>query len=436
MRRLSSSPRIAFVDLLFHWPPKGGSWIDGFQVIHGLQARGARVALFCPDFQDFFPRGSIRGELPFEVRALPFNRLSYSAPTGRRRFSRAIEEFAPDLIVILDGGPMKNQLLTALGPERCILRFYAYELLCINQHYYRYHENRICDLGFLDHPAECERCWFRRMPMWGRAAQVLLSPKRHETKLHYSHEYISSLAFTPGYREQLRENLSRVGAAVVYNSTLADKLAPYCAKVEIIPAGVDSDVFHPGANMRRNGPARIFFPGRADDLLKGFEVLLAAGDLLERAGASFEILYTSATDHRATRGWLRNLGWKNQEELADLYREMDIVVAPSIWIEPFGITALEGMATGLPVVASNLGGLARSVLDGETGFLVRPNDPGELAAQMLRLIHDADLRARMGKAGRDRVLAEFTWDSILDFRYVPLVERVLDTLAGKVATMR
>lgn len=112
------------------------------------------------------------------------------------------------------------------------------------------------------------------------------------------------------------------------------------------------------------------------------------------------------------------------------------MVAPSIWIEPFGITALEGMATGLPVVASHLGGLARSVAEGQTGFLVRPNDPGDLVARLLQLIQDAGLRARMGEAGRSRVLAEFTWDSILDFKYVPLVERVLDTRAGKNASVR
>jgi glycosyltransferase involved in cell wall biosynthesis len=69
---------------------------------------------------------------------------------------------------------------------------------------------------------------------------------------------------------------------------------------------------------------------------------------------------------------------------------------------------LEAMACAVPVVSTNVGGPNETVVDGETGFLVPPRDPDALAQAVRRLLDDPDLRARMGRAGRARVLARFT----------------------------
>jgi starch synthase len=77
--------------------------------------------------------------------------------------------------------------------------------------------------------------------------------------------------------------------------------------------------------------------------------------------------------------------------------------------ELLGLVALEAMASGTPVVASRLGGLAEVVVDGETGFLVPPGDTGALGDRLARLVADRRLAARLGANARDHVLHRFTW---------------------------
>jgi glycosyltransferase involved in cell wall biosynthesis len=78
-------------------------------------------------------------------------------------------------------------------------------------------------------------------------------------------------------------------------------------------------------------------------------------------------------------------------------------VVPSVWREPFGLVALEAMAAARPVVASDIGGLSEIVAPGETGLLVAPGDAVQLTDAIARLLDDPALRARMGRAARERV---------------------------------
>ncbi len=89
------------------------------------------------------------------------------------------------------------------------------------------------------------------------------------------------------------------------------------------------------------------------------------------------------------------LGKRAQETLPDYYVAADVVVMPSLY-ESFGMVALEAMACGTPVVASQVGGLAYLVREGETGYLVPDRDPVELADRLSRLLSNAQLRAQMG----------------------------------------
>jgi glycosyltransferase involved in cell wall biosynthesis len=81
----------------------------------------------------------------------------------------------------------------------------------------------------------------------------------------------------------------------------------------------------------------------------------------------------------------------------------DIFVLPSL-DEGFGVAALEAMAAGLPVIASAVGGLCELVQNGETGWLVPPAAPAELAQRVRELIHDGLMREAIGIAGRQRAL--------------------------------
>ena len=97
-------------------------------------------------------------------------------------------------------------------------------------------------------------------------------------------------------------------------------------------------------------------------------------------------------------------GW--QENLPQVTAGWDIFVLPSL-DEGFGLAALEAMAAGLPVVASNVGGLPELVVDGQTGWLVPAADPDKLADCLKRLIADREMRQAMGAAGRRRAEQDF-----------------------------
>jgi len=97
-------------------------------------------------------------------------------------------------------------------------------------------------------------------------------------------------------------------------------------------------------------------------------------------------------------------------ELMPAYGRAGIFVFPSVWQEPFGIPIIEAMAAGLPVVTTNGGASSEIVVDGETGILVPRGDARSLAQALRTLLSDAELRVRMGQAGRARVARLFTWD--------------------------
>ena len=104
-------------------------------------------------------------------------------------------------------------------------------------------------------------------------------------------------------------------------------------------------------------------------------------------------------------------GFVPREELVRVLDEAAVVACPSRR-EGFGMTCLEAMAHGKPVVASAVGGLLDLVVDGETGLLVPPRDASALRAALERLLGDADLRRRLGVAARDRAAA-FEWSHIV-----------------------
>ena len=93
------------------------------------------------------------------------------------------------------------------------------------------------------------------------------------------------------------------------------------------------------------------------------------------------------------------------------YRWADVVLSTP-WYEPFGITPLEAAACGRPLVGHAVGGLLDSVIDGQTGRLVAPGDPSELAGVVRELLADPATRARMGAEGRRRALQRFDWSIV------------------------
>ncbi len=116
-----------------------------------------------------------------------------------------------------------------------------------------------------------------------------------------------------------------------------------------------------------------------------------------------------------------------QEKLPQLLTGWDLSVVPSL-CESFGAAALESSAMGVPVVASNVGGLPDTVLDGKTGVLVAPAQPHVLAEAVVSLLLDGPRRRTMAQTGREMVLRNYDWNTILD-QWVQSYERALLALS-------
>lgn len=105
-----------------------------------------------------------------------------------------------------------------------------------------------------------------------------------------------------------------------------------------------------------------------------------------------------------------------EDEIIVFYSGAEVFCAPSTY-EPFGIMNLEAMACETPVVSTKVGGIKDAVVDGETGILVAPERPDEIAEAVNKILADKDLAGKMGKNGRKRVEAAFSWKRIAEKTY-------------------
>jgi glycogen(starch) synthase len=110
-------------------------------------------------------------------------------------------------------------------------------------------------------------------------------------------------------------------------------------------------------------------------------------------------------------GRVRLAGHLNDRELKDLYSKAWVAAFPSSY-EPFGIVALEAMATGVPCIVGNTGGLREVVSAGETGLVVEPNNPIVLADAIARLISNPDRAEAMAARAKRVALSEYSWSDI------------------------
>lgn len=172
----------------------------------------------------------------------------------------------------------------------------------------------------------------------------------------------------------------------------------------------------PVVGSRDDRPPRILFVGLLTPR-KGVLDLLAASRLLRDRGIVHELWLLGGTPDEgpaaeaeiraALDGEARLLGTFPPEAMPARYAEADVFCLPSWW-EAMPLSVLEAMASGLPVVATDVGDVARAVLDGVTGRVVPSKNPQALADALEPLLGNSDLRHRMGAAGRARVTASFS----------------------------
>jgi glycosyltransferase involved in cell wall biosynthesis len=188
-------------------------------------------------------------------------------------------------------------------------------------------------------------------------------------------------------------------------------------RLTVVPVGVDHTVFRPYDDVVKK-KGRLMVTTSSDVPMKGLVPLLEAVAKL-RTERDIDLIVIGrprekgrvalAMERLGLNDIVTTISGVSDEALARLYGEAEIAVVPSLY-EGFSLPAIEAMSCGVPVIATTGGALPEVVgVSGETGLLVEPNSPDALVAAIARLLDDATLRERLGRAGRQRVIERFTW---------------------------
>jgi len=198
---------------------------------------------------------------------------------------------------------------------------------------------------------------------------------------------------------------------------IEDHLGIAASRVEVVPIGTDTDRFSPDPAHARV-PGRVVTTASADVPLKGLLPLIEAIAKV-RTERHVELVVVGSTrpgglaaeaiERYSLGGAVQFTGRVPDEELVHNLRSAELAVVPSLF-EGFSLPLVEAMACATAVVATTGGALPEVAgADGHAALLVPPGDPQALAAAIGRVLDDATLRARLGAAGRERVVDRFTW---------------------------
>lgn len=226
-----------------------------------------------------------------------------------------------------------------------------------------------------------------------------------------------------GFVDMQQEVAAQLPKVLTVSRCSADGLATEMGvprdRISVVPVGVDCAVFRPADGPRRAG--MILATASADSPLKGLVPLVEALAKVrtEHPHASLTIVGRPRLGSPTAQA-IEQLGLENAvtftgalepHQIVELYDQAEIAVVPSLY-EGFSLPAVEAMACAVPLVATTGGALPEVVgRDGDAALVVPPGDSSALAAAMSRLLTDADLRSRLGRAGRARVLERFTWSA-------------------------
>jgi glycosyltransferase involved in cell wall biosynthesis len=258
---------------------------------------------------------------------------------------------------------------------------------------------------------------------------------RRETNVFHVHDYMRPTQFYKFVFKILERRLSRLIGVSKFIAISLSKLGLPQGKIEWVLNGIVMEGLNRNQYSELSSAAGTSTDGTTtlpkDDKLesaakrehilsigivgqvgewKGHGDLVDALNLVKRAGCNFSFKIFGDGDPSyasALRRKISDYGLDSQVEWAGfvkdrhaIYSSMDLCVVPSKLFEPFGLVAAEAAAHGIPVIATNRGGLPEIVLDNQTGYLVEPGSPEQLAAKLGLLLDSESLRVRIGAAAR------------------------------------
>jgi len=223
-----------------------------------------------------------------------------------------------------------------------------------------------------------------------------------------------------------KRGLRDADAVIATTDELCSMASRFSSRVELIPNGVDTQLFAPAGTTPRSGPPRILYVGRLSTE-KNLKTIVTAtsyvGDgALDIMVGSGPLLTDLEAFARARNVEIKFPGIVDQAKLPAVYGSSDVFVLAS-FTEGHPKVLLEAMACGVPCVASDCAGNRSLITDGETGLLFDPRRPDELAERLRRILDDPALAARLGKAGRALVAERYDLGALVQ-REIELVRSV------------
>jgi glycogen synthase len=395
------------------YPPHGlggGEELSCRQVVEGLKQRGhTTLVLTSMHGTNNVPveaDGTYRS-LYLEVDLVPW-RHSITFFTKRKArekhnlqcFERVLEQFEPDIVFIWGMYNLPRSLpvlAEARYPDKVVYRFATYWPTLSSPHEFYWRA-----LG---------RKWYSRLlkQVLGHIALAMLARENQQSSLNFKHVICVSAA--------TRNVLVEDGIPV--------------ANARVIHTGLDAKQYLNGKHNRQvgrdNQNLNLLYAGRlvaekgVDTAIKALEKLVLGQDLrnirLSVAGSD-STDYENSLRYQVTQAGLNDyvsfLGHVSAEEMPKLLQKFDVILVPSTWPEPFSRMVLEGMISGLVVVATPTGGTTEILTDGENGLLFAPGDAEDLAQKIASLAADPEFRHRLALAGQRTVVERFTMTKMMD----------------------
>jgi glycosyltransferase involved in cell wall biosynthesis len=401
--------RILFLTNFYMIQGSGGEEQSCQQVVEGLKQRGhttlVLTSMHGTDNVAVEADGVYRS-LYLEVDLVPWRHsiTFFTKRIAREKhniqcFERVLEQFEPDIIFIWGMYNLPKSLpvlAEARYPNKVVYRFATYwpTLPSAHEFYWR----------------APGRKWYSQIPkrVLGPFALAMLAKEVPQYPLTFEHAICVSAAS--------RNILVQAGIPI--------------SNARIIYTGLDVNKYLNGEQPQRGDDERslnLLYAGRLTSE-KGIETAIEAMTKLVfdqgRQEIRLSLAGSGSTEYESHLRFLVNqagltdyvsfLGWIPPEEMPGLLRKFDLLLLPSIWPEPFSRVVLEGMISGLVVVATPTGGTAEIVLDGENGLLFAPSDPEDLAQKILYLATDLKLRRRLALAGHQTIVERFTKTKMMD----------------------
>jgi len=246
---------------------------------------------------------------------------------------------------------------------------------------------------------------------------VLLSPFVKKKVIYHVHEFNSQSKIS---NFCIRKIDSKVIQYIAVSISIKDdliKIGVDANKINLVYNGVDTSlsVNKSERNLINIGIVGQIAPHKGHKLLfEAFNIIYNSNKnirLIVRGNQSENDFKKELLEFQDSCGLGNVVSWRPfSKNLSEIYSEIDILCVPTLFAEPFGLVACEASAFGIPVVASNSGGLKEIILDNETGFLVSSNDLEGFSEKLKILSENESLRIEMGSKGKKHVSLSFSKD--------------------------